>query len=306
MLLYSKQRLFLLFLGCSFLFWTITKLSKTYQVSIPFEIELLNVSKTIVIQNKTPQLDVNLTATGFDILRYQWFRNQLQLSAENGQSRGLYFSISLREHEFFIQEQLLENTILNGFNESSLQLAYSALDQKWVPVYIQSNLDFRPGYLLDEGLTATPDSIEVIGTKMQLDTLAFVFTEPIEKNKLTDSFTEEVNLISLDGLVYNETKVSVTGRISSYSEKQFQIPIVVKNLPLSTQIRLFPSEAQITVLARVSQLQGLTANAFELSIDYAERDVDETLALPLHLTKSPTGIKKIDWEPKQIEFLIRR
>lgn len=304
--IFGRQRLFILFVFCSFLFWTITKLSKPYQVSLLFDVILLEVPKTLVIHDETPNIEINLTATGFDILRYQWFSKQLRVSAENGQRKGSFFEVPLREQQFLLQEQLLENTTLNGFKELTLSLTFSELDQKRVPVYIQANLDFLPGYLLDDVLKAQPDSIDVIGIKEQLDTLSFVPTALFEKKELSETFTMDLELILFNDLVYNTKRVNVLGTISRYSEKQFQIPIRIRNLPASTQMKLFPAMARLTILARVEQLQRLKAEDFELSLDYEEQRPYTSLTLPLRLTKTPSGIKKIDWQPKQIEYLIRK
>jgi len=304
--LFIRQRFFLLFVLCSFLFWSITKLSKTYQVSLPFNIILLGVPNTFVIKDKNTVLEINLTASGFDIIRYQWFMNQLKVSAEIGKRQDSFFVIPLREQQYFLQEQLLENTTLNGFKERTLNLAFSELDQKRVPIYIQANLDFMPGYLLDNGLKAQPDSIDVIGTKEILDTLSFIPTMLLEKNDVSETFTADLGLIPNKALIYNISQVRVLGAVSKYSEKQFQIPIKIHNLPVSTQIKLFPAMARLTVLARVDQFQRLKADDFELHIDYEEQYLDKSLALPIRMSKAPSGIKKVYWEPKQIEYLIKK
>ncbi len=304
--LFGRQRLFVFFVLVSLLFWGITKLSKPYQVSLPFEVRFVGVPTTLVIEAQNPTVAINITASGFDILRYQWFKNSIELRADGAQQKGSFLEISLAAQQFFLQDQLFENTTLNGFKAPVLQLPYSVLSKKRVPIFVQATLDFKPGYLLEDGLMSQPDSVEVVGTKEQLDTLSFVRTQPFEKSNLSDSFELEVQLKDYEALHLEANRVKVVGRVFSYTEKKIQLPISILNLPPSTQMKLFPAEATLTLLARVDQLQRISSNEFVLSVDFNDWKDNELLALPLKLTQAPSGIKKMEWQPKKVEFLIRR
>lgn len=302
---FGKQRFFLLFVVWSLLFWGITKLSKTYQISLFFEIELEGVPNTLRIDQKKEPIEINLSATGFDILRYQWFRNTLQLRSPAVQVSDPYFTINLIDQQFYLQEQMYGNTLINGFKQPFLRVNYYSLSQKRVPILVNASIDFRPGYLLDFPLKTTPDSITVIGSKEQLDTLEFVVTEPFEKQELSENFKTALNLVRYEEMEFDYLKVIVNGSVSSYSEKQFELPVEVNNLSSNTQIKLFPSTVKLTVLARLEQLQQLKNSDFELSVNFALKK-DTISYLPVILSKAPKGIKKINWNPKQIEFLIRK
>ena len=302
---FGKQRFFLLFVVWSLLFWGITKLSKTYQISLFFEIELEGVPNTLRIDQNTAPIEINLSATGFDILRYQWFRNTLQLRSPAVQVSDPYFTINLIDQQFYLQEQMYGNTLINGFKQPFLRVNYYSLSQKRVPILVNASIDFRPGYLLDFPLKTTPDSITVIGSKEQLDTLEFVVTEPFEKQELSENFKTALNLVRYEEMEFDYLKVIVNGSVSSYSEKQFELPVEVNNLSSNTQIKLFPSTVKLTVLARLEQLQQLKNSDFELSVNFALKK-DTISSLPVILSKAPKGIKKINWNPKQIEFLIRK
>tara|TARA_A200000113_G_scaffold173217_1_gene158269 strand:+ start:12179 stop:13135 length:957 start_codon:yes stop_codon:yes gene_type:complete len=302
---FGKQRFFLLFVVWSLLFWGITKLSKTYQISLFFEIELEGVPNTLRIDQKKEPIEINLSATGFDILRYQWFRNTLQLRSPAEQVSDPYFTINLIDQQFYLQEQMYGNTVINGFKQPFLRVNYYSLSQKRVPILVNASIDFRPGYLLDFPLKTTPDSITVIGSKEQLDTLEFVVTEPFEKQELSENFKTTLNLVRYEEMEFDYLKVIVNGSVSSYSEKQFELPVEVNNLSSNTQIKLFPSTVKLTVLARLEQLQQLKNSDFELSVNFALKK-DTISSLPVILSKAPKGIKKINWNPKQIEFLIRK
>ena len=257
------------------------------------------------IDQKKEPIEINLSATGFDILRYQWFRNTLQLRSPAEQVSDPYFTINLIDQQFYLQEQMYGNTVINGFKQPFLRVNYYSLSQKRVPILVNASIDFRPGYLLDFPLKTTPDSITVIGSKEQLDTLEFVVTEPFEKQELSENFKTALNLVRYEEMEFDYLKVIVNGSVSSYSEKQFELPVEVNNLSSNTQIKLFPSTVKLTVLARLEQLQQLKNSDFELSVNFALKK-DTISSLPVILSKAPKGIKKINWNPKQIEFLIRK
>lgn len=302
---FGKQRFFLLFVLWSLLFWGITKLSKTYQTSLFFEVELEGTPDTLRIDQKKEPIEINLSATGFDILRYQWFRNTLQLRSPAEQVSDRYLKINLIDQQFYLQQQMYGSTVIKGFKQPFLTVNYYSLSQKKVPILVNTSLDFRPGYLLDFPLKTTPDSITVIGTKEQLDTLKFVVTEKFEKKELSENFKTALNLLPYEEMEFDYLKVIVTGSVSNYSEKQFELPVKVNNLSPNTQIKLFPSKVKLTVLARLEQLQQLKKSDFELSVNFALKK-DTFTSLTVILSKAPKGIKKIYWNPKQIEYLIRK
>ena len=71
----KRLRFFSFFVALSFLFWIITKLSNTYSSSVEFDVNFVDIPPLIVLnQNFEAKLKVDITASGFELLIYQFFK----------------------------------------------------------------------------------------------------------------------------------------------------------------------------------------------------------------------------------------
>ena len=75
----KRLRFFSFFFALSLLFWIITKLSNTYSSSVEFEINFVDIPPLVVLeQDVGSKMKVNITASGFQLLVYHFFKNYIK------------------------------------------------------------------------------------------------------------------------------------------------------------------------------------------------------------------------------------
>lgn len=302
----SRFRFFLLFVAISFAFWASTKLSKEYQLVQPFTLVWEEIPKGVVLNDKPSQIKVTLNASGVEILWYRLFKNKLSISLKDVDFTPEDRILNMEEHFFNIQQQLFGGTQLLQISPSLFPLQYSKMALKKLPVLTNLDINFRPGYLGEERLQITPDSVVVRGPKNILDTLVHINTEEFKLLDVHENINQQIELESIEELVFEVESIQLFWPVLPYSEKSLIIPIKVVNIPVGVKVKLFPPEANLRATLPLSLLNAVQSSDFSLVVDYENIREGQADAMELKLKKQPPSVKKVIWEPLSVNYLIRR
>jgi len=302
----DRFKFFFLFILLSFIFWFSTKLSNTYQIEQSFSIHWNNIPKGIVLNHDSSELGLSITASGIEILWYRLFKNKINLVLNKNIFIGKEAFVSIDNERFNIQQQLFDNTILNQITTSVIKITYARLGVKKVKITSDPILKFRAGYLSDSPLTISPDSLLVRGSQDVLDTLTIVKTVSFIMENVFESFQKVIALENLTNLQFDIHEVNIKQEVSRYSEKQFILPIEIINIPKSVKVKLFPPTGTLKATMPLTLLNGFNARDFMLVVDYELILKNELTHLPIRLVKQPSQVKKVIWEPKTVNYLIRK
>ena len=302
----DRFKFFFLFILLSFIFWFSTKLSNTYQIEQSFSIHWNNIPKGIVLNHDSSELVLSITASGIEILWYRLFKNKISLVLNKNIFIGKEAFVSIDNERFNIQQQLFDNTILNQITTPVIKITYARLGVKKVKITSDPILKFRAGYLSDSPLTISPDSLLVRGSQDVLDTLTIVKTVSFIMENVFESFQKVIALENLTNLQFDIQEVNIKQEVSRYSEKQFILPIEIINIPKSVKVKLFPPTGTLKATMPLTLLNGFNARDFMLVVDYELILKNELTHLPIRLVKQPSQVKKVIWEPKTVNYLIRK
>ena len=302
----DRFKFFFLFVLLSFIFWFSTKLSNTYQIEQSFSIHWNNIPKGIVLNHDSSELVLSITASGIEILWYRLFKNKINLVLNKNIFIGKEAFVSIDNERFNIQQQLFDNTILNQITTPVIKITYARLGVKKVKITSDPILKFRAGYLSDSPLTISPDSLLVRGSQDVLDTLTIVKTVSFIMENVFESFQKVIALENLTNLQFDIQEVNIKQEVSRYSEKQFILPIEIINIPKSVKVKLFPPTGTLKATMPLTLLNGFNARDFMLVVDYELILKNELTHLPIRLVKQPSQVKKVIWEPKTVNYLIRK
>ena len=304
----GKSRSFLIFLALSFLFWMITKLSNEYTEVLYAEIGFDNFPMGVVpISDTSSEVQLTLTASGFQLLYYKFFKTSINLDSGKGVFENGNASIPLQLSIPEIQEQLSGTTEIRTIFPNTVYFNYSQLDNKRLPIALQTSLNVAAGFGIAEPLVFSPDSINVIGASNVLDTLKTIYINTPNKTDVKKSFTDRFNLLNPapEQLEFSESETSLKVVIDRFSEKTIKVPIRLFNVPDSIALKLFPSSINLTFSASLAKIKAITASDFIISCDFRLlRAGDESMKLKL--IDAPNQLQNLRWSPKEVEYLIRK
>ena len=297
---------FIFFLIISCFFWIVTKFSNNYKFNKDFYINWINIPETIVVEDQQKKISILLSASGFEIMLYKFFKNNIDLSLDKDVTYNNNIAqVNINKKLYEIENQLFENNKIEDLISKNILFNYSVLSRKKVPIFFDKNISFRPGYLNVGEFSLIPDSIFVVGPMSIIDTLKRVKTILYKKKDIYKSINEEIELLTLDNLFYNKNEVKISSTVKKYSEKEFKIPIRILNLPDSIKLKLFPNYVSLKAIISLDDYNKIINDDFIITADYKLLNSNFS-NLSLILVKYPKNVKNINWHPKTVNYLIRK
>ena len=303
----KRLRFFSFFFAISFLFWIITKLSNTYSSSIEFAVNFVDIPNLVILdQHHKTKVKADITASGFELLIYQFFNNKINVSIENANFKGDLAKVDLMVQKFNLQQQLYQNAKLNLITPTQLSFSFNELKRKKIPVIPPVNVKFKPGYDRSTDWVIEPDSIWVYGVSQKVDTLKGLFIESLSNDYIENDINENVKLLPINQIKYETEKVLLKTVVKRFTEKSFETLINIKNLPDSLAIKLFPQSLKVTFLVLIDKAEGISAGDFKFVCDFNKAQTTKKNTLDVFLDIQPEGVSNVRWKPKKVDYLIRK
>lgn len=303
----KRLRFFSFFFALSFLFWIITKLSNTYNSSVEFAVNFVDIPELIVLdQHYDTKIKADITASGFELLIYHYFNNIINVSIQNADYSGDLAKVDLMGQKFSLQQQFYQNATLNLISPPNLTFSFDELKRKKIPVAPPKKVNFKPGYDRTGDWVIVPDSIWVYGASQKVDTLRRLFIEPLSDEYIDYNINENARVLPLDQIKYETEIVLLKAGVKRFTEKSLEVLINIKNLPDSLAIKLFPQSLNVTFLVLIDKAEGINAADFNFICDFNQVQTNKKNALDVFLEVEPIGVTNVRWKPKKVDYLIRK
>ena len=133
--------------------------------------------------------------------------------------------------------------------QKKISINYEKEYSKKVPVKLNSIITFSPGYDLLKPYKTIPDSVLVVGSQIDLDTINFIDTEVITLNKLQTDFEGVAKLISPTSetqIKLSHSDVFTKIEVDKFTEGTIEVPVLIKNIPQNVSINYFPKYISVT------------------------------------------------------------
>ena len=303
----KRLRFFSFFFALSLLFWIITKLSNTYSSSVEFKINFVDIPPLVVLeQDVVSKMKVDITASGFQLLVYHFFKDDINVSIENADYGGNLAEIDLMDQKFSLQKQLYQNAILNRVSPPQLNFSFGKLKRLKIPVIPPDEIIFKPGYDQAGEWVIEPDSVWVYGTSKKVNALNGLSIQPLSQETVDNNIEEKVKLLPIDQIRFETESVLIKTSVKRFTEKSIDAFINIKNLPDSLSIKLFPQSLKVTFLVLVDKAESISAADFKFSCDYGQAQSKDENSLEVFMEMKPEGVSKVRWKPKKVDYLIRK
>lgn len=304
-----KLNVFGLFFLLALLFWSLTKLSKEYTETIPFEIVYKNVPEDHhVAIDSTDFVNVTLNSYGFNLFPYYFYKPKLNIDFESDvYIKNKSYIWNATENRTKLSAQFKSAVRIVSIKPDTLRFPFQALATKKVPVKSKIALQFAPGYDISSPPQITPDSVKIIGSKKILDKIKSVYTQDFEIKNINSDINVVVALDlsdSFDQLKISAKTIKLSADVQKFTEGTFEVPITIVNLPPDKKINYFPKTIPIAYTVSLDKYKNVKASDFKLECDYNNiKKTDKTFLIP-KLVKSPEIVKSVRLKQKKVEFII--
>jgi len=292
--------------------WLLNALSKNYTSVIEYPLVYTDFPEEKVVVGEMPgHLDLQINAHGYALLRYKMFRKPVPISFKvsafnlNRRQDSSSAYILTRYLKDQIARQLPAELQLLEIQPDTLQFLFADRITRMVKIMPDFNYSIEKQFTIKDEILLSPDSVEVSGPDLILDTLSHVYTDRYDLGVLTRNYSDKVRLSKQADLQYNISRVNCSIELERFTELQVTVPIEVLNLPDSILLQTFPSSIKLNCKVGLSKYDRIDRYPFRAVVDYGK--IDERVAtLSVSIQNLPDYLLGYEYYPKTVEFLKSR
>lgn len=305
-----RLRMFVVFLVFSFLFWMLIKLSKIYSSEVTFDIEYINLPSGKVFQSSLiSTVNASLRSNGFSIIKHKFNVKKLKFDVSNlAFKSGRKYYYLPNNHLTELKLQLDDETHIERIAQDTIFLNLGLKMVKRVPVELDVNIEFKLGYNFVDAIKIVPDSVDIMGPDVVLDTIYKILTSPIELLEVSNTINSTVDLIKFKnlGLTYSSSEINLVADVDKFTEGSLTVPFEILNLPVKYSITTFPKEVEVIYIVGLSNFSKINKENMRVLCDFKKsRDNKLNYLIPKLKQQSPL-ISSVRFVPSKIEYLIEK
>ena len=284
----------------------------TMMLDLPIEARNLNSQKTY-LEEVPGYASVILKGKGRDLFKSYILQNYAEFKLV------LDLDGISQEYEFILNDYFEKNprkvVIPPSHNVSFVEVVYPnrikiRLDEvmkKKVPIISNIRSVVKDGYIQVGNTQFEPDSLTIIGPKVELDKINEVYTTKDTLFNLIKSNMGMIDLISQNRLIkYSLKKINYFLDVQQISERII-VDIPVKVINKVKGIRVFPSPqtVSLTVVGGVSQIADIKPNDISVIVDFKSWKLEKNFYIP----KITIPFDILNWKdlsPRTIELGVAR
>ncbi|MFS4491482.1 YbbR-like domain-containing protein [Maribacter sp. 2308TA10-17] len=305
-----KVKIFLVFLFCSTSAWFISNLSESFISNTTFDLEFVNASDDLLLVNTSQdKINAKLEAVGFQFLGFNFKNKAVTIDLSEVSKEGRQYHLPYQKFKAQIEKQLPSSMRLIDIEKDTLFFDFQEVISKEVPVKPMLQLTLEQNFLLDGKLVVEPDTVTIKGPRNEVDTIASVKSLRIDLIDLSDDFSRNTSIKVPEGLRYTSfsaSTVTITGKVSRFSERMITVNVKAMNFPTGTAIKMFPDQVKVLCKGTINTLKNLDVSDFEVIADFKRIRKTKSKKIPLILEKKPETLSSAILQEKEVEYILKR
>ena len=308
----NRFLLFSVFFLISAAIWLLNALSKNYTSVIEYPLVYTDFPEDKVQVGEMPgHLDLEINAHGYALVRYKMFRKPVPISFKvsafnyNRMQDSSSAYILTRYLKDQIAMQLPAELQLLEIQPDTLHFQFASRVTRMVKIRPDFSYTIENQFTIKDEILLTPDSVEVSGPDLILDTLSYVYTDRYDLGLLTRNYSDKVRLDRQADLQYSISRVACFIELERYTELQVSVPIEVLNQPDSIFLQTFPSTVKLNCKVGLSKYDRIDRYPFRAVVDYNKID-ERVSTLGVSIENLPDYLLGYEYYPKTVEFLKTR
>lgn len=302
----KKLKVFLVFLVFSFVSWSISKLSQTFDSWVEVTLVPTKFPDSLLLNAENVQkVNLKLKASGFKLLGLQIGKRQenVDLSAISKNGQGYYLTRNKLKTQW---ERRFSNTEILNLNPDTIFFDLYQVQSKMVKVEPRMGLELVQNYVLLGPLKVNPDSVVIKGPAAEIETIETVKTVDFTLTGISENFNQKLLISTPDNFSNSEilkTAVMVSGKVVKFSEKVFELPINVENPPKGYDLRIFPKTVSLLCKAGEMDLRTFSSEDFKVVASYDSTRTSQK-TIKLEISQRPENTISIRLLEDEVKFVL--
>lgn len=299
--------LFLLFLILAAIFWMMLFFQNDIEATYKIPVKYSNVPNDVVFDHPLPQdIEIRVGDKGSEIFRYTFLlRDSLDIDVQKYHNERVN-NLQGTELMQLIRQKLFKSSTLTAYYPSHISLDVSKLHQKTLQVVFDGEIATGRSNLIADEYTIEPKTVIAYGSKTQLEEIENAPTEYSLFNNLKATSLFQVNIKPVEGVKFVPKAVDIYIPINEYTERKFEIPVTVINVPGGIDVKFFPSSTDVSFSVTLEDYKRISQDDFAIVLDYNSFYKNENGRVELSLTTEPESIRNAKLSTQSVEFLLEK
>ncbi len=301
--------IFVVCISIATMFWSLTKLSKSYSSTLSVPIRYTNMPKDSVLTHTLPEfLSVTVEAPGWNLLVRHMKLYQSTLTVDLQLFKTTAY-LATNDKTNLISGQFPSDFNVIRIHPDTINFDMDSRLQKKIPIKLNYTIDFEKQYDQSAPAFAVPDSVLIIGPKSKIEVFEYWSTQERSYEQVNKSIRETVELEIPQSpginLSFTETELNIPVEQITEDKTEINITVIPPNNKRINVIHM-PQKVTVTYKVALSNYERVGSNLFEAVVDFSDMDLMNNNTAAIVLTRTPDFIKSADFYPKRVQYIINQ
>ena len=302
----NNTGVFFVCLGIAFVLWLVVRLSSVYVGTIPAFIRYTNMPENKVsVQPLEKKVKLRVETPGYKLLLTQMGFNKIYLDIDLQETRHKQFLLTddLRKR---VAENLPLDVRLFSISPDTLYLNFDEKYSRRIPVRLVKKLEFEKQFDQKELIQLSPDSVEVSGPKILIDSIKSWPTVELKQKRVKDNLRGTIDLVkpARNGISISPETVKYNIVVEEFTEQSIEVEVRKMNVPAGMQITTYPKKVKVTFQVPLNNYEAINETSFEVVADFGKIEIGKQKEVYLELTQTPAYVKGVTISPISTEYII--
>lgn len=302
-------RSFLLFLILSFCFWFLQSMQSEMIRRIHIPIGYVAIDANQGVNERIPDyIALEIQDKGIEHLRYILDEpDTIYLDILSDKHKGEFIGISAKDLKNQLNTRLSSSAKILQQSFLDVRIALYERISKRVPLFMAGHVRTADGYVVTE-VEFLPDSITLYGEATALRDVSSI-SMPWGNDRLKESVVRMLSPNLPKGVYTKLKQVQVSVSVDELTEKSFELPITVLNVPETHRLIPLPSLATVKLTIPRSYYAITTPDSLLVSVDYEQisKNLEERPnQLLIGLSKVPQWVIDTYIHPNHVQYILEQ
>lgn len=305
---WSKLLTFTGFLILALIFWLMLFFQRKEESTYRMPLHYINVPDEIVFDEKLPEfMEVRVFDKGSQLFNYKFLHSNDSLTIDlKNLKPSKNKAIQGNQLVQLIRGKLSTSSEVRGYYPPMINISASKLEQKELPVTFDGEIHTSGANLVSAETSFVPETVKAYGSRENLKKLKNAVTQYTVFNHLKETSQLKVKIKEVEGIKFVPDEVEIYIPVQEFTERSFEIPITVTNMPSDIDVKFFPSHANVYFSVTLDDYKKFYTEDFAIQLNYNDLKSMPDGKATLTVTQHPETVRNVRVEPQMVEFLFEK
>lgn len=298
--------IFIMFVGLvTIIWWGRTMSSSERESKFTIDINYSGVEDCVLFSTPLPtQIQITVSDEGRNLRQLAKQNIDLNLDLTNffTEKQGV-ITLSAELLLPHLQKVLPSTAVVENIDLENTEFKYQFQSTKIVPVIVPYDVQCASQHQLMGEPILSMDSIAIFGTDFVLSGINSLYTDTIRLTDIQDTVSQRVQVPLPNNVRSKVSSILVTFHAEQFTDKSFDLPIHVQDVPANERVQLFPETTTVVVRVGESSYAQVEAKDLTAICQYPQKECD---VLPIQIQTNNPYISNIRTYPSTVEYIIER